>query len=85
MQVPFYSPIPEKTFEDDAITNSKEREKIFGQADHVRKFGKDYVERINRSGLTAEANGFGKSLLPDQVARFAVEPSEILYIGRKRQ
>ena len=34
------------TFEDASITNPRQREKIFGQDDHVRLFGKDYAKRI---------------------------------------
>ena len=32
----------ETTFEDNSITDKKERAKIFGQYDHVRVYGKDY-------------------------------------------
>src|SRR5688572_9560290 len=53
MQVPFFRPLPEKTFEDPSITDPKERERIFGQDDHVRRYGPDYPERIQRAGLIA--------------------------------
>ena len=33
------------TFEDDSITNKKERTQLFGQYDHVRVYGKDYYTR----------------------------------------
>ncbi|NJW54655.1 class I SAM-dependent methyltransferase, partial [Salinimicrobium oceani] len=36
----------EKTFEDDSITDPKERAKIFGQYDHVRVYGRDYFEQL---------------------------------------
>jgi len=58
LQVPFFSPVPDATFEDNSITNKREREKIFGQDDHVRKYGHDYASRINASGLLAEENNF---------------------------
>ena len=35
------------TFEDDSITDKKERAKIFGQYDHVRVYGCDYFEKLN--------------------------------------
>ena len=35
-----------KTFEDDTITNKKERAKIFGQYDHVRVYGRDYFDKL---------------------------------------
>src|SRR5688572_6453658 len=48
LQVPFFNPVPDVTFEDATITNKQEREKIFGQDDHVRKYGRDYPQRIKR-------------------------------------
>jgi SAM-dependent methyltransferase len=83
MQVPFFAPVPEVTLEDPTIINPREREKAFGQSDHVRKFGKDYANRIERSGLTAEASTFAKELNEDKVLRYGLVRNEILYIGRK--
>ncbi len=40
-----------KTYEDLKITDPKEREKHFGQYDHVRLYGKDYPERIKKTGF----------------------------------
>jgi SAM-dependent methyltransferase len=83
LQVPFFSPVPAVTFEDNSITDPREREKIFGQDDHIRKFGKDYANRIERSGLTAEASAFAAELNEDKVLRYGLVRNEILYIGRK--
>ena len=44
----------EKTFEDSSIVDPKERLKAFGQEDHVRRYGPDYVERLRDSGFTVE-------------------------------
>jgi len=83
LQVPFFSPVPAVTFEDNSITDKREREKIFGQDDHVRKYGHDYSKRINSSGLIAEENKFASQLLPETITRAAIMPHEILFIGRK--
>jgi SAM-dependent methyltransferase len=83
MQVPFFSPVPENTIDDSSITDSRAREEAFGQDDHVRLFGKDYAQRIERSGLTAVADLFAMKL-PDELAkRYAIVKSEILYKGVK--
>ncbi|MBX2967101.1 MAG: class I SAM-dependent methyltransferase [Cyclobacteriaceae bacterium] len=79
LQVPFFEPVPDETFEDNSITDPKEREKIFGQDDHVRKYGKDYVERINRSGLQAVADMFVQELMPETVERFKLPKDEVIY------
>jgi SAM-dependent methyltransferase len=83
MQVPFFAPVPDVTFEDVSITGLREREKAFGQSDHVRKFGKDYSQRIERSGLKAEASTFAAELPEGEVKRQGLVRNEILYIGWK--
>jgi SAM-dependent methyltransferase len=47
----------ETTYEDPSITTEKERERAFGQGDHVRKYGRDYVDRLRRAGFSVEAFG----------------------------
>lgn len=84
MQVPFFSPVPEKTVEDKSITDAREREKAFGQDDHVRKFGKDYTQRIAQSGLTPEANEFAKSMTKEECFRFGISQNEVIYRGIKK-
>ena len=84
LQVPFFSPVPEITFEDKTITGQREREKAFGQDDHVRKFGKDYTQRIERSGLMAEANGYASTLTDDMCSKYGISKREIVYRGIKK-
>jgi SAM-dependent methyltransferase len=79
LQVPFFNPVPEKTFEDDSITDPAEREQVFGQNDHVRKYGKDYAQRIERSGLTCFPDTFVQQLMPETIDRFKLPQDEIIY------
>lgn len=48
LQVPI-SKSMEKTFEDFSITSKQEREKHFGQSDHVRIYGQDYLKRLQKA------------------------------------
>lgn len=41
----------ERTIEDPSITDAKERLRLFGQEDHVRRYGPDYVERLQAAGF----------------------------------
>jgi hypothetical protein len=41
----------ERTVEDVTITDPKERLRLFGQEDHVRRYGPDYLERLRVSGF----------------------------------
>jgi SAM-dependent methyltransferase len=44
----------ERTFEDPSIIDPRERFKIFGQTDHVRRYGPDYVDRLREAGFNVE-------------------------------
>lgn len=50
LQVPI-SLILEKTFEDKTIQSPEDREQHFGQRDHVRIYGLDYVQRLEEAGF----------------------------------
>jgi SAM-dependent methyltransferase len=79
LQVPFFRPVPAITFEDNTITDSRQREKIFGQDDHVRKYGTDYANRIEQAGLEAVEDEFVNEL-PDNVRRqYGLVKGEIIY------
>ena len=53
LQVPI-SRNSENTYEDFSITIPKERELAFGQFDHVRIYGKDYIQRLNAAGFQVD-------------------------------
>jgi SAM-dependent methyltransferase len=83
MQVPFFSPVPEITFEDLSITNPREREKAFGQDDHVRMFGNDYAKRIERAGLKAVEDRFVFNLPEEVRNKYGLAKGEVIYKGEK--
>ncbi len=84
LQVPFFSPVPDVTMEDPTIVDRRDREKAYGQDDHVRKFGKDYAKRIELSGLKAEANVFAKTMSKEECFRYGVSQNEVIYRGIKQ-
>jgi predicted SAM-dependent methyltransferase len=44
----------DKTFEDSSIVLPEDRLKAFGQKNHVRRYGMDYVDRLREAGFTVE-------------------------------
>lgn len=44
----------EQTIEDPLITDPRERERVFGQSDHVRRYGPDYEDRLATAGFHVE-------------------------------
>lgn len=83
LQIPFFHPIQEKTFEDHSITDPVQREKIFGQRDHVRKYGSDYPLRITEAGLTPIEDSFVNEQSEETRSKFRLVKGEIIYGGRK--
>jgi len=84
LQVPFFLPLPESTFEDPAIVDKREREKIFGQDDHVRKYGKDYPLRISKGGLNPFEDTFAAELPENLQKKFGIVKEEVIYGGTKK-
>lgn len=68
----------EKTFEDDSITDPKERARIFGQYDHVRVYGRDYFDKLRSVGFTVIEEDYTKKLSPEQVDRYRLAKGEII-------
>ena len=83
LQVPFFNPIPDATFEDPTITNKSEREQLFGQDDHVRRYGRDYSERIKRSGLEPFEDAYVNEIEKAAREKYGLVKGEVIFGGRK--
>ena len=82
LQVPMKNSL-EKTYEDFTITDPKERQKHFGQYDHVRWYGMDYFDRLKSVGFDAEANFYSQKFSEEDIKRFGLNKNEILPFVRK--
>jgi SAM-dependent methyltransferase len=83
LQVPI-SPRLTKTFEDPGITDPRDRERAFGQSDHVRVYGLDYTERLREAGFMLEVVDPVQQWGAEAVVRLRLNPREKVYIGRKQ-
>ena len=72
----------EHTFEDDTITDPKERTRIFGQYDHRRIYGRDYVERLAAVGFEVYDIPYKEEFSQKEQELYAL-PDEHLYVVRK--
>lgn len=52
-------PWRESTFEDPSVVTPAERKRVFGQADHVRIYGRDLPDRWSAAGFVVEDLGMG--------------------------
>ena len=73
----------ETTYEDPSITDPAERERHFGQKDHLRDYGRDYGRRLSEAGFDVEEIDYVRSLSPEAVKLYGLR-SEIVYVVRKR-
>lgn len=82
LQVPIDDRVP-TTFEDPSVTNPRERERLFGQHDHVRLYGRDYPDRLREIGFAVEVVPYGRRFSADEVSRCGLDETEVIYFCRK--
>ena len=66
------------TFEDNSITNPKERAKIFGQYDHVRVYGKDYFDKLRSIGFEVKEVNYSQKLSTEISSKYRLMEGELL-------
>lgn len=71
------------TYEDPSITDPKEREKHFWQNDHLRLFGQDYGQELQKGGFDVVEDRFVMEMSPELVQRFGLPKEEIIYLCKK--
>ena len=72
-----------ESFEDDSITDPKERTRIFGQYDHVRVYGQDYYSRLQSVGFQATAVDYLVELSIEEQERYALPKREKIPVAVK--
>jgi predicted SAM-dependent methyltransferase len=81
-QVPILN---EKTFEDPSITTPADRRKFFGDPDHVRIYGLDYRNRLERIGFTVKVDDYVKQLSDDAIKKYSLIKGEDIYLCKKHR
>ena len=68
----------EFTFEDNSITDRKERAKIFGQYDHVRIYGRDYFNKLRAIGFDVKEADYTTTLSQEDITKYCLAKGEII-------
>ena len=71
------------TIEDPSITDPRERERIFLQSDHLRLFGRDYANELERGGFEVVEDRFVQEIGIDRAKLFALPLEETIYLSKK--
>ncbi|OAB76146.1 class I SAM-dependent methyltransferase [Cochleicola gelatinilyticus] len=82
LQVPYEEDRTE-TYEDDTITDPKERARIFGQYDHVRIYGLDYYERLRSVGFKVKKVDYINSLTKKEIDTYRLAAGELIPVATK--
>ncbi len=71
------------TFEDDSITDKKQRAEIFGQYDHVRVYGRDYFNKLRAVGFNVDEVDYTKKISSEKLEKYCLMKGEILPVCYK--
>lgn len=71
------------TFEDDSITDKRERARIFGQYDHVRIYGRDYFDRLREVGFEVTEVDLTSDMAQEDLEKYRLAKGEIIPWVRK--
>jgi predicted SAM-dependent methyltransferase len=80
LQVPV---LREVTDEDPTVITPEERLQRFGQQDHVRVYGLDYVDRLERNGFVVYVDDYVQRLPAARRTYLGLNPKENIYLCRK--
>lgn len=75
------------SWEDPTITSPEERQRNFGQYDHVRQFGRDYAQVLENAGFIVDADRLYYDIPEErrERMRLARRGEELVYVVRKSQ
>lgn len=65
----------DKTFEASSVVDPSERLRIFGQEDHVRRYGTDYIDRLEEAGFKVKASHVFDLFEKSDVERLGLTPA----------
>lgn len=81
LQVP-YDADREHTYEDASITMPEERKKHFLQSDHVRIYGRDFMQRFLRPGFSLEYENYTAQLSKEVKERYVFKDEKIFLLRK---
>ncbi|MCS6842174.1 MAG: hypothetical protein NZ699_16670 [Roseiflexus sp.] len=62
------------------MTDPVERERLFGQFDHVRWYGFDIVDRLSDSGFSVQTIRASDVADAEAIERFGLDATEVIFV-----
>jgi len=72
-----------KTFEDPNVVRPNERAQVFGNKSHVRIYGRDYKDRLERAGFSVELDNYVGELDSEKIKTYGLMKNERMYFCTK--
>ena len=73
----------QKTYEDINIKTEKERMEKFGQYDHLRIYGLDYFDKLEKIGFRVEKNKYATKFSEIEMEKYGIIENEIIPVCKK--
>ena len=73
----------QKTYEDDNVTTSSDRIKYYSQEDHVRLYGNDIVDRIEKFGFDVKLLHCSEIKSEDEIKKFGLLKEDSVLLCKK--
>jgi len=80
VQVPITS---DRTREIPSVADAAERERLYGQSDHVRRYGADFSDRLREAGLAVTTWSPTKILSREEQVRYGIGDDEDVFVCRR--
>ena len=77
LQVPIKNEL-DKTIDGRNIEDPKMRNEMFGQYDHLRTYGKDFFEKVEKHGFKVQREGYCDNLSDHQIKKYGLIKDEII-------
>ncbi len=73
----------ESTFEYPTINDPKKQEELFGQPDHVRIYGRDYITRLTDAGFKVDVIDYTSGFSHNERFRYGLKAEELIFYCTK--
>ncbi len=74
-----------ETFQDPSVTTPAERERIYGQYDHLRRYGPDIEQRLNKAGFDVQCVRPQDFIATEDIALMRIKDARIFLCRKPKE
>ncbi|MFC2040933.1 class I SAM-dependent methyltransferase [Chloroflexota bacterium] len=73
----------DRTFEDPKVVLPEDRKRLFGEQAHVRRYGRDYKDRLEQAGFEVKMDSYVRNLDINMIRKYGLKKDEDIYFCTK--